>query len=77
MWQRVQTVLLAIGILCLFAMLFFPLWGGNSEVETVIMYPIYLKTADANIYMPYSLVAILAVSAITLSLIEISKYKNR
>lgn len=77
MWQRVQTIFLAIANLCLLAMIFFPIWEGTNGSETVTLYPFYLKTESADIYSPYFAVAILAIAAITVGVIEVMKYQNR
>lgn len=85
MWQRIQTVFIAIVILSLTATIFFPIWVYSIPNETLELYALHytVKTAgEAGLvrnttYMPYSLTAILAVAAITLALIEITKYRNR
>jgi|SRR6185369_15519677 len=81
MWQRKQTVFLAIAIACLVAMIFFPVWEAKAETTRWVLYPLYygVKTGDANtvVYFPYSIIAILGIAAATISTIEIGKFKNR
>lgn len=83
MWQRIQTVFLAVAILSLLASMIFPIWMINTDEETKVLTSFYLMTtakgADAGsyLYMPYSVTAMLCVAAITLAFIEITKYKNR
>ena len=54
-------------------MLFFPVWGGSE----VMFYPFYLKSSGPDVYHPYFFVAILGIASFTVSLIEITKFKNR
>jgi glucan phosphoethanolaminetransferase (alkaline phosphatase superfamily) len=83
MWQRIQTVFLIIAILSLIAAIFFPIWIhqtiGQTHVLTAFYYSITGQSSEmiTTDYMPYSLTAILAVASITLSIIEIGKYKDR
>ena len=81
MWQRKQTVFLAIAIACLVAMIFFPVWEAKDETTRWVLYPLYygVKTGDTNtvIYFPYSIIAILGIAAATISMIEIGKFENR
>lgn len=81
MWQRVQTIFLAVAIACLVAMIFFPLWEVKTEGARYTLYPMYYRTQQADVikevYFPYSFVAILALAAATLAFIEIQKFENR
>ena len=83
MWQRIQTVFLVVAILSLVAALIFPIWIhdaiGQKHVLTAFYYNITGQSGDmiATDYMPYCLTAILAIASITLSIIEIRKYKDR
>ena len=75
MWQRAQTIFLLIVVISMAAMIFLPIWiSGDTET---VFYPFYLKTADADIYLPYTSLAILAIATITVGIIEIGKYNNR
>lgn len=83
MWQRVQTVFLVIAILSLIAALIFPIWIheaiGQTHVLTAFYYSITGQSSEmiSTDYMPYCLTAILAIASITLSIIEIRKYRDR
>lgn len=81
MWQRKQTVFLAIAIACLVGMIFFPVWEAKDETSRWVLYPLYygVKTGDTNtvVYFPYSIIAILGIAAATISAIEIGKFENR
>jgi hypothetical protein len=81
MWQRKQTVFLAIAIACLVGMIFFPVWEAKNEVTRWVLYPLYygVKTGDINtiVYFPYSIIAIFGMAAATISAIEIGKFENR
>ena len=83
MWQRIQTVFLVVAIISLIAALIFPIWIhqtiGQTHVLTAFYYSITGQSGEmiSNDYLPYSLTAILAIASITLSIIEIRKYKDR
>ena len=83
MWQRIQTVFLVIAIISLVAAILLPIWVhdaiGQSHKLYAFHYSITAQSGDmiSTQYFPYSLTAILAIASITLSLIEIGKYKNR
>src|SRR5687767_2648963 len=77
MWQRIQTVFLAITIIALIISLIMPVWQGQSEDGAVVLTPFYLLQKEQYVYWPYSLTAVLVVAGITLALIEIRRYDNR
>jgi hypothetical protein len=83
MWQRIQTVFLLIAILSLIASLVFPIWMhqaiGQTHVLTSFYYSITGQSSEmiSTEYLPYALTAILTIASITLSIIEIRKYKDR
>lgn len=78
MWQRIQTVFLAITIIALIISLIMPVWQGQSGGEAVVLTPFYLlQNKEQYSYWPYSLTALLVVAGITLALIEIRRYDNR
>jgi hypothetical protein len=81
MWQRKQTVFLAIAIASLVGMIFFPVWEGKDDTTRIVLYPLYygVKSGDTNtiIYFPYCIIAILGIAAATISAIEIGKFENR
>lgn len=85
MLQRIQTVFLLLVVAAMTAFLFLPIWGKlNTETgELHELRALFYKSIPAAgespvfVYMPYALVAILAVATITIALMEIFKYKNR
>lgn len=81
MWQRKQTIFLAIAIACLVGMIFFPVWQAKTETTTMTLYPLYYGvkqgTALTVVYFPYSLIAIFGIAAATLAAFEIGKFENR
>jgi len=85
MWQRIQTVFLAVAVLALLASLVFPIWVTDHDTETTVLTSFYLTTGVKGEnaqgatfdYTPYAITAMLSVAAITLIILEILKYKNR
>lgn len=83
MWQRIQTVFLVIAIVSLIAAILFPIWVQNVNGETHKLFALhYSITREGGEivktqYFPYSTTAVLAIAAITISLIEIGKFRNR
>lgn len=81
MWQRKQTVFLAIAIFCLVMMVFFPVWKAQSEDTKLALFPLHFTAEEGDqpvtAYFPYSVSAILAIAAATLAFIEIGKFENR
>jgi len=81
MWQRVQTIFLAVAVACLVAMIFFPLWEVKTETVRHTLYPMYYRVQQGadikEVYFPYSFVAILALAAATLAFMEIRNFENR
>ncbi|MEJ1236665.1 DUF4293 domain-containing protein [Chryseolinea sp. T2] len=85
MWQRVQTVFLAVAVISLLASLVFPIWSVDVNGDTTVLTSFYratgLKGASSEgavyVYMPYSVTAMLCVAAITLAIMGILKYNNR
>ena len=81
MWQRVQTVFLGVAIVSLLASLIFPIWMADVNGERIVLMSFYLMKGPATSAtvtpLPYSVTAMLCVSAVTLAIIEIFKYKSR
>lgn len=77
MWQRIQTVFLAIAILVLLVSLVLPIWTIEINGEPNVLTAFYYLKGDTYQYNPYSLTAILAIASATLACIEIMRYKNR
>jgi hypothetical protein len=82
MWQRIQTVFLAIAIITLLVTIFLPIWvyqdaSGQSHQLYPLHYTIVQNGERTTQYFPYALTAILAIASATLAMISIRKYKNR
>lgn len=82
MWQRLQTVFLALVVILMIVAMFFPLWmyvsGDGIRYE---LYPLHYSIVDgetkSTAYLPYSITAILMVAAATLAVQTIRRYDNR
>jgi hypothetical protein len=81
MWQRKQTIFLALTSLCMVLMIFFPVWVAADGNLIRMLYPLHYtirgSEADTTIYYPYASCAILAIAAATVAIIEIGKFENR
>lgn len=81
MWQRKQTVFLAIVGICMVLSIFFPIWHSAADGVEKSLFPLHYTTTQEGvkntIYFPYSLTAICAVAAATIAFFEIGKFKNR
>jgi hypothetical protein len=82
MWQRIQTLFLAIAIVSLLSTIFLPIWihqeaSGKSHALYALHYSTMENGVKTTTYFPYSITAILAIAAATLALVEIGKYKDR
>jgi hypothetical protein len=77
MWQRIQTLFLAIAIVALLVSLVLPIWSVQVNNETTVLTAFYYLNNGVYEYNPYSLTAIIAVAAATLAFTEILKFKNR
>ncbi|MBX7125605.1 MAG: DUF4293 domain-containing protein [Cyclobacteriaceae bacterium] len=82
MWQRFQTVLLALVALCMVVGIFLPIWQGVEESgATVKLFALHLSRTDNGVsspnYFPYAATGILMIAAATLAIFEIRRYENR
>lgn len=79
MLQRIQTIFLALVALCMLLMLFFPIWSGGISPagEEMTLTAWKFTSGDMEISFPYTFIATLAIAAIIVAIIEISKYNNR
>lgn len=82
MWQRIQTVFLAIAFICLSASIFFPIWVYNDPLgQEHALYPLHYTVTQNEVknttYFPYAITAVLALAAATVAFIEIGKFRNR
>jgi hypothetical protein len=82
MWQRIQTVFLAIAIISLVASIFLPVWTTQDNSGTThVLYALHYSATTADlretVYFPYALMGIFGIASATLAFIEIGKYRNR
>jgi hypothetical protein len=77
MWQRIQTLFLVIAVLAILASLVVPIWSAEVNGEARVLTSFYYLNNGEYQYNPYSLTAIVAVSAATIALTEITRFKNR
>ncbi len=85
MWQRIQTVFLALVVLCLIVAIFLPVWAINEGTTRHVLYALYYgTTADGDSgelisksYVPFCVTGIILAAAATIAAIEITKYKDR
>lgn len=81
MWQRKQTIFLALTGLCMTLMVFLPIWVAVDNSVKKMLYPLHYTIKDgeavSSVYYPYALCAILAIAATTVTIIEITKFENR
>src|SRR3954469_5511441 len=87
MWQRFQTVFLALVVILMIAGLFFPIWRHIDDNGTRYdLYPIHysittpVDDGDGEktvAYFPYALTAVLMIAAATVAVQTIRRYTNR
>jgi hypothetical protein len=82
MWQRIQTLFLALVVLVMIAGMFFPIWkyvdSGGVRYE---LYPLQYSIINGDQrtvdYIPYSITAVLMIAAATVAIQTIRRYDNR
>lgn len=83
MWQRIQTVFLALVVISTVVSVFLPIWVFNDPASGVQhqLYPLHytqLQQGSRNtVYFPYSITAMLLIAAATVAVSTIRKYDNR
>lgn len=81
MWQRKQTIFLALTGTLMILMIFFPAWVAEMDGQKRELSPLYFSTTvdgvKSTVYFPYALSAILAIAAATIAFMEIAKFENR
>jgi Domain of unknown function (DUF4293) len=81
MWQRIQTVFLALVIVSMVVGIFFPIWRCEDGGTLYYLTPLHFSTDDGSGaiigYFPYSITAILMMAAATIALMELRRYDNR
>ena len=81
MWQRIQTVFLALVVISMIVGIFFPIWVGVDGGVTHKLYPLHYSVYSEEVptpnYFPYSITAILMIAAATIAAMEIRRFDNR
>jgi hypothetical protein len=83
MWQRIQTVFLALVIVTMIVGIFMPIWiwedgaSGSSHKLYALHYLITEDGARSSAYFPFSITGILMVAAATIAAMQIRRYDNR
>ena len=83
MWQRIQTVFLALVVLSMLTSLFLPIWVSNDPSSEVshVLYAFHYTTkqgaTSTTFYFPYCATAILMIAAATIAIMEIRRYDDR
>jgi len=81
MWQRKQTIFLALTGICMVLMIFFPAWVAEQAGIKYELYPLHYSITEngekVTVYYPYCLSAILAAAAATIAFLAIGRYDNR
>jgi hypothetical protein len=85
MWQRIQTVFLALTIISMVVGIFFPIWIGVEGETTYKLFPLHFSSYEQGengeltvaSYFPYSITAILMMAAATIAFMELRRYDNR
>ena len=81
MWQRKQTVFLAIVVLCMGVSVLFPIWTATTDGVVRSLFPLHYTVQEGDVrdtvYFPYSLTAILSIAAATVAFMEIRRFDNR
>lgn len=82
MWQRIQTVFLAVVVISMIALIFMPIWVYAPETENshqlfALHYTEKTNGVANTVYMPYAITAMLAIATATVAFISIGKFSNR
>lgn len=81
MWQRKQTIFLALVVASLIAMIFFPIWVSSGSDTEFTLTPLSLisktPTEKSETHFPYTWVTIIFAAAATVAIISITKFNNR
>ena len=83
MWQRIQTVFLAIVVVSTLLSVFLPIWILDDPATGMQhqLYPLHYTQIQEGVrtthYFPYSLTAMLLIAAATVAISTIRRYDNR
>jgi len=83
MWQRIQTVFLALVVASMVVSIFLPVWlyiDAQTGVEHQL-YPLHYSIVENGVktttYFPFCVMAMLMVAAATIAVMELRRYDNR
>jgi hypothetical protein len=82
MWQRIQTVFLALVVIIMIVGMFFPLWKYvDAAGVRYELYPLQYSIINGETrtvdYIPYAVTAVLMIAAATIAVQTIRRYDNR
>lgn len=82
MWQRIQTLFLALVVIVMIVSVFFPLWKYvDAAGVRYELYPLHYSITNGETktttYIPFSVTAILMVAAATVAVQTIRRFDNR
>jgi glucan phosphoethanolaminetransferase (alkaline phosphatase superfamily) len=81
MWQRIQTLFLALVVASMAISIFLPIWKITEGQKEYQLYPLHFTTIEnqerITTYFPYSITAILMAAAATVAVMTIRRYDNR
>lgn len=82
MWQRIQTVFLAVVVLSMIALIFMPIWvyqPGTANEHQLYAFHYTERTEGVRNtqYMPFAITAMFAIATATVAFISIGKFSNR
>jgi glucan phosphoethanolaminetransferase (alkaline phosphatase superfamily) len=81
MWQRIQTLFLALVVASMAISIFLPIWKITEGPKEYQLYPLHFTTIEnqerITTYFPYSVTAILMAAAATVAVMTIRRYDNR
>ena len=81
MWQRIQTLFLALVVASMAISIFLPIWKITEGPKEYQLYPLHFTTIEnqerITTYFPYSITAILMAAAATVAVMTIRRYDNR
>lgn len=83
MWQRIQTVFLALVVASMVISIFLPVWL-YADAQTGVqhqLYPLGYSVIENGVktttYFPFTVIAILMIAAATIAIMEIRRFDNR
>lgn len=83
MWQRIQTIFLALVIVTMVLGIFVPIWvwedsaSGSSHKLFALHYLVTEDGTSSSAYIPFSLTGIFMAMAATIAIMQIRRYDNR